>query len=271
MLLAFEYLLKELEDHKADQAEFQDRDHFRLNVNAAWQKLDEYYSKLDETPVYYAALALHPAYRWRWFDNNWTGPEQRNWVTDAKAMVKSVWREQYRRQGDRARGSTVPQISQGAENQDGESQPKRQKSNGFRSFAMRARTGTDSDQINVQSDFDEYDYWIDHPEDGDCRVEGPIGYWHERRERYPDLSRMALDFLTVQPMSAECERLFSAAGRMVTAQRGNLDSNTIGMCQVLRSWLRAGVIQKLDPLFYGVADEEEDRWVTYKSLTKDPW
>lgn len=59
---------------------------------------------------------------------------------------------------------------------------------------------------------------------------------------------MALDFLTIQAMSAECERLFSAAGRMVTPLRSRLDADMIGMCQVLRSWLREGVIEDLDVL-----------------------
>jgi len=59
---------------------------------------------------------------------------------------------------------------------------------------------------------------------------------------------MALDFLTIQPMSAECERLFSAAGKMISGLRTNLDAEIIAICQVLRSWYRAGLIKDLDPL-----------------------
>jgi hypothetical protein len=35
---------------------------------------------------------------------------------------------------------------------------------------------------------------------------------------------------------------------MVTPLRSRLDADIIGMCQVLRSWLRAGVIDDLDVL-----------------------
>ena len=56
-------------------------------------------------------------------------------------------------------------------------------------------------------------------------------------------------------MSAECERLFSATGLMVTALRSQLEANTIKICQVLRSWLRAGIIDELDPVLVSVAEE----------------
>ena len=65
-------------------------------------------------------------------------------------------------------------------------------------------------------------------------------------DRCGTLTRMALDLLTVPPMSAECERLFSTTGHMVTKSRNRLDASTIGLCQTLRSWLRAGLISSLD-------------------------
>ncbi|KAK8872422.1 restless-like transposase [Apiospora arundinis] len=57
---------------------------------------------------------------------------------------------------------------------------------------------------------------------------------------------MAMDFLTIQPMSAECERVFSAAGKIVVASRASLEAQTIGICQALRSWYRAGILQGKD-------------------------
>ncbi|RKK07365.1 hypothetical protein BFJ66_g18493 [Fusarium oxysporum f. sp. cepae] len=118
----------------------------------------------------------------------------------------------------------------------------------------------------IDDEMDELESWQSSWEDGDNDVRDPISYWHERRRRYPRLSRMALDFLTIQPMSAECERLFAAAGRMVTPLRSRLDADIIGMCQVLRSWLRAGVIDELDELFLPVEEStgvgaDETPWV----------
>jgi hypothetical protein len=34
--------------------------HFSANINAAWQKLDDYYTRTDDTVIYRAAVFLHP-------------------------------------------------------------------------------------------------------------------------------------------------------------------------------------------------------------------
>jgi hypothetical protein len=46
--------------------------HFSANINAAWQKLDEYYIRTDDTPIYRTAVFLHPLLKWRWFDRHWS-------------------------------------------------------------------------------------------------------------------------------------------------------------------------------------------------------
>jgi hypothetical protein len=42
--------------------------HFLANINAAWQKLDEYYNRTDDTVIYRATVFLHPLLKWRWFE-----------------------------------------------------------------------------------------------------------------------------------------------------------------------------------------------------------
>jgi hypothetical protein len=68
IILGFELLLSKLEEFKQLATEFPDFEQFRVNINLAWEKLDKYYNLLNETPIYYTALALYPAYRWNWFD-----------------------------------------------------------------------------------------------------------------------------------------------------------------------------------------------------------
>jgi hypothetical protein len=59
----------------------------------------------------------------------------------------------------------------------------------------------------------EYEEWQLDRKPGEKRIRDPIKYWIKKQDRYPRLSRMALDFLTIQAMSAECEKVFSAAGK----------------------------------------------------------
>jgi hypothetical protein len=67
----------------------------------------------------------------------------------------------------------------------------------------------------INEEVNELEVWQASWEDGDSKVRDPISYWQGRKQRYPRLSQMVLDFLTIQLISAECERLFAAAGRMV--------------------------------------------------------
>jgi hypothetical protein len=59
----YEFLLAELEKAKAMVDQYPEPDHFRVNINLGWKKLDKYYNKLDKTWIYYTLLALHTAYR----------------------------------------------------------------------------------------------------------------------------------------------------------------------------------------------------------------
>ena len=74
---------------------------------------------------------------------------------------------------------------------------------------------------------------------------------------------MALDILSVAPMSAEVERLFSSAGKMLAPDRSRLEANTIGITQTVRSWLRAGYISTEEKLLHG-PDEFSDNAITVR-------
>jgi hypothetical protein len=50
--------------------------HFSTNINAAWQKLNDYYTKTDATLIYRAAVFLHPYLKWRWFERHWVTKPQ---------------------------------------------------------------------------------------------------------------------------------------------------------------------------------------------------
>jgi len=79
--------------------------HFSANINAAWQKLDQYYTWTDDTPIYRAAVFLHPLLKWRWFDRYWsTKPE---WRAAARESIAELWK-QYKPTNANANVAPVP-------------------------------------------------------------------------------------------------------------------------------------------------------------------
>jgi hypothetical protein len=74
-------------------------------------------------------------------------------------------------------------------------------------------------------------------------VNTPLAWWREKGERqYPLLAPLAFTLLSMPGMSAECERIFSQAKRMVTDERFNLKADVIEAEQCLKSWLINGVV-----------------------------
>ena len=39
-------------------------DHLYINLRAAWRKVNEYYNKLDDSFIYYAATCFRPYYKY---------------------------------------------------------------------------------------------------------------------------------------------------------------------------------------------------------------
>ncbi|KAG7416674.1 hypothetical protein Forpi1262_v015182 [Fusarium oxysporum f. sp. raphani] len=214
VVLGYELLLNTLEEYKQLAADFPDPEHFRIGINLAWDKLDEYYRRLDETPIYYTAMALHPAYRWDWFDETWA--HKPSWVEKAKEMVADVWLSDYAHLEVRTSSSR------------GDDEPPAKRPRFFNPFEKNSRLPSSIPPYAAAIVVDEYQAWQTDREASD----GNDGLG------LPD------DPADV----SECERLFSAAGKMVSGLRTNLDAEIIAICQVLRSWYRAGLIKDLDPL-----------------------
>ncbi|RFN41322.1 ribonuclease h-like protein [Fusarium flagelliforme] len=60
------------------------RHYLRLSIMTAWQKLNEYYTKLGDSPLFAASIVLHPSLDMNYLEVNWASEEQLVWVRDAK-------------------------------------------------------------------------------------------------------------------------------------------------------------------------------------------
>jgi hypothetical protein len=94
VLPVFEYLLSEFEqrykpyklfDYKATGAP---EDHLAINLKAAWGNLNNYYNRLDESPVYYAATTLHPYYK-SYCNCAWR--DKPNWLKKLREAFQHLW------------------------------------------------------------------------------------------------------------------------------------------------------------------------------------
>ncbi|KAJ3333775.1 hypothetical protein HDU93_008375 [Gonapodya sp. JEL0774] len=78
----------------------------------------------------------------------------------------------------------------------------------------------------------------------------PEAFWRQFLEKpnavgtsqFPNLARMARDYLSLPATSAPVERLFSAASLIVTEKRGSLRGETVNALLCLQSWYKAGLI-----------------------------
>lgn len=203
---------------------------------------------LDETPIYYASLALYPGYSWRYFDKIWK--HRPDWVEAAKKMVREVWEKEYSLLDIMDLATSIPKDN-------GKRPADEDFFDPFAAPSEKKRRLEESQQAEAQTlqvSGDEYDAWLADKADK-AHPQDVFQYWYERRHKYPRLSRMALDFLTIPAMSSECERLFSSAGRMMTQQRTSLAAAMVSMCQALRSWYRSGIARDMDTLLVSIQEE----------------
>jgi hypothetical protein len=255
-LLGYEYLLGKMEVYKAAAHRYPDPEHFKVNINLGWKKLDKYYSRLDETPVYYAAIALHPAYRWGYFEDVWA--DRPEWIQTAKSLVEELYRSHYEPRiisRDRERGEPVTKKRRIYRNPFDEYREESRQAPTLLQPPSSMTTllqAEDAASSSTHAVGDEYSDWFRDVHKSDQNILDPISYWYERREEYPRLSQMALDVLSVLPMSADVERLFSTCGRMVRDDRARLDASTIGMTQTVRSWHCGGYIKSTEKLLEDV-------------------
>ena len=67
-----------------------------------------------------------------------------------------------------------------------------------------------------------------------------LKWWLEptQQKTYPNLSKIAIDYLSIPAMSSEAERLFSSAKITLTDRRNRLGVDLLEALECLKSWLK---------------------------------
>jgi hypothetical protein len=86
----FRKLSKRADEIEADREIFSD--HYRHCINHGFNKLQQCYTKIDDSRLYCAAVALHPCMRFSYFEKAWSsragGREQ---IDNAKRWTRSLF------------------------------------------------------------------------------------------------------------------------------------------------------------------------------------
>ncbi|KJZ70189.1 hypothetical protein HIM_10412 [Hirsutella minnesotensis 3608] len=189
-------------------------------IRKGWEVFDKYYSKTDTSPYYAAALVLHPSYRTTYIHSNW----KKKWHKTAFKQVKDLWCS-YRDLND---GTTSYHAVEEEEDND------------LDAFDRISRNLQNCARPTTQDEYE--DYISGDPYDITPRT--ALSWWlqERHRKRWPKLSRMAIDILSMPAMSDEPERVFSGARRTISWERAQLDADQIEKGECLKHWVKNNVL-----------------------------
>jgi len=231
-----DYILALFERYKD---EYKDAPTFATMFNSGWAKMEKYYKLSDKTPAYVAGIVLHPGRKWKWIEKHWK-PE---WVQPAKDKMKLFWETKYKPAAITIASSSTTQSSTSA----AEKAPNE--------YLKWLDDNDDDDPLA-----DEYARYIAQPQV--TGVKQGYKWWLEptQQKNFPNLSKMALDILSIPAMSADPERLFSGAKITISDRRNRLGIYTIEALECLKSWLKIETF----------LDDDEDDFGIEEGNTEDP-
>jgi hAT family C-terminal dimerisation region len=197
-------------------------------TNRAFTKLADYYGKTDNSIWFTAGLIMNPTVKWKYFKHQWK--DEPSWIDDVQARILKLWL-QYR--------SNTPTKSNKRTLSNRGPQPAKsvRREGNYRDSAIyswRNISGSSDDEPHL----DEYEqYLAEKVEDPSDNPDAIMRYWEVNSKRWPNLSRLAFDALSIPAMSAECERVFSSGKNMIKTDRYSLNPDSIEAGECNRHWL----------------------------------
>lgn len=194
-------------------------------VEAGWPKLDAYYTLTERSSAYVAAIVLSPHRKWHYFDVAWE--DHPEWIESSKIAVEGLWRFRY-----------AP-VAKSAESPAQCLADKPLVRNSFLAWE------DDQEDLDLPTQFDEYQNYISGPR---IKVKDVRKWWLEdtQQKLYPNLSKMALDLLSILAMSAEPERLFSDTKITLQGRRNRLGIDIIEAIECIKSWSKTHKVAWVD-------------------------
>ena len=171
------------------------------------------------------ALILHPNRRTKYIEANWKA----KWVKPILKKVKELW-ESYREKAPVY--STSYELQKESESQNKE-------------LDVFDQIAQDLGKYTRPASQDEFeDYCSKEPYDIG-KTPALIWWCHDQqRKRWPRLSYMAIDILSIPAMSDEPERVFSGARRTISWDRAQLGAENLEKAECLKHWKRSRITEE---------------------------
>jgi hypothetical protein len=218
----------------------------RNAVDMALFVLNKYYRLSEAVPAYTAAILLDPSKRKQYMKKTWAADEMHK----ATSRVQAIWEAKYK---------NLPTSNElQHQHQTPHKKGKRRELSAFDKIQAELSVALEPE---VEDDFLSFINAAPIPL-GKIK---PIQWWclEEQRKRYPRLHQMALDILSIPPMSDAPERTFSCGRRTIPWSRARLKSKNIIMVESLSNWVSQGLIppnqgmeELLDTLCEGDIDSD---------------
>ncbi|OBS17334.1 hypothetical protein FPOA_12154 [Fusarium poae] len=186
------------------------RTYIRASINNGWEKLNEYYEKLGESPLFAAAVILHPRFGISWLEATWVSEEQLAWVRDAKAGIKDYFTRWYDANQGLCEETTKYDAAPRTMGQEDDQYTQWINSKTKKAFATGGSVGELERYLRLE------------PQD----TQDAIEWWRDHRASFPSLSSFALDVFAIPAM------------------RLSMGADTLEHVQCLKNWVRqGGVVQ----------------------------
>lgn len=197
-----------------------------LCAEAAWEKANELYRKIDDSPAYYTARVVDPQSKFEWFEQRW-GPDRdkRRWLQGMKEVVNDHWRTYRSRHLLRDSCSAYQQAKQPNPGDD-HSNDDTCDSLGIEEYM---RISHNSNPTRIVDAFREYT--SSAPEQ-----QFELAQWQPIEQKHPDLVQFALDHAAIPISISDCERSFSSAKFALNPLRAKMKSDLFEALETLRAW-----------------------------------
>lgn len=203
-------LLHSLEQAKMKYVHEKENEFITTVINLAWEKLSMYYLEFGRSPAYITALVINPCQKWQYNGRQWKDGSLHEYIPLVGAKVLDIWSLYKPTQAE----TLAREASEELDILD--------------SFLHKA--------LPLENQEDPYEaYCLAKP----ARTDNLYKRWTSQRDTYgPELTRMALDHISIPAMSAEYERGSSSAKHLVTDTQNRLQGDIIEASECLRSWYR---------------------------------